>query len=105
MLFKFRQHTRLQVYELWRDAVSLMLALDPVPPETYRTRRAQFLDGVVHLSRSEALEAIERGALWHATHELVRCAERKRMIPNPLFTAALRQAERPLKSVAISPVR
>lgn len=111
MRFTFVNHTRHDIYRLWRDVRLIRAAEDDpasragvfhVAPGSDPDIRRRVVDGFVKLRRTEEVDLLERGAILRAIADVVILREASAAIPEEAFSAAIRAAERPLGVVAIS---
>lgn len=107
--FKFQQHTRYELYELWLDARAIRLHLSVPPVGSFvvdpgfdPASRKRFFDGMKKLSDVERWEFIEGGALFNAASDALALLGSKGFVAEPLLKQCVSGCERVLGVVAIS---
>lgn len=108
MKFRFVNHTRYELYRLWRDSRAARILKDGARPGLFvsttdmdRDRRRRLCAGLVKLYRTERLDLVEGGAIYNAVAGLV-ASYQDEGIPMAAFESAVRGAERPLGQIVIA---
>jgi hypothetical protein len=117
MAFAFKNHTRHDLYRLWRDVRQSYLEDREAAPSEAGTgrppfpmiretdvpaRRQRVLDGLIRLLQSEDSEQIECGALSAAANQMIDLLRIGTPVVREMFLANLRGIARLLGTVSIS---